>query len=80
MKSLSQVRWHAIAISGLVRRNSCLALACPFETNAAVSELNSFLKALPDCQMRSDVRFQQQFSSSQGSSDGTCRTPDSLSR
>jgi len=42
--------------------------------------LISFLKVLLDCRMRSDVRFQQQFSSSQGSFDGTRRTPDSLPR
>jgi hypothetical protein len=42
--------------------------------------LISVLKVLHDYQMRSDVRFQQQFSSSQGSSDGTRRTPDSLPR
>jgi hypothetical protein len=44
----------------LIRRNSSFALAFPFETNVAASVLISFLKALPDCQMRRGVRFQQQ--------------------
>jgi hypothetical protein len=45
-------RSRAIASSGLARRNSSIALAFPFKTNAAASELISFLKALPDCRMR----------------------------
>jgi hypothetical protein len=52
MFSLFQKRWRAIAISGLTRRNSSIALAFPFKTNAAASELISFLKALPNCRMR----------------------------
>jgi hypothetical protein len=34
-------------------------VAFQFETNRAANELFSFLKALPDCQMRRGVRFQQ---------------------
>ena len=59
MFSLFQKRWRAIASSGLARRNSSIALAFPFKTNAAASELISFLKALPDCRLRRGIRYPQ---------------------
>jgi len=57
---LLQKRWRAIASSGLIRRDSCIVLAFPFETNNAANELISFLKPFPDYQMLRGFRFQQQ--------------------
>jgi len=58
--SLFQKPWRAITSSGSIRRKNYFVVAFPFETNSAANELIGFLKALPICQMRRGVRFQQQ--------------------